>query len=66
MLPPAVPKLVVGGITPDSMQPWVAAGAVGFGLGSALYKVGDTADQVGMNARAFAAGLDAVGLRKQG
>jgi 2-dehydro-3-deoxyphosphogalactonate aldolase len=62
VLPPAVPKLVVGGITPDGMQPWIAAGAVGFGLGSALYRVGDTPDRVGANARAFAAQVEALGL----
>ena len=63
VLPAAVPKLVVGGITPETMQPWVAAGAGGFGLGSALYKKGDTAATVAGNARAFAAALDALGLR---
>ncbi|MGY4399170.1 2-dehydro-3-deoxyphosphogalactonate aldolase [Sphingomonas sp. UYAg733] len=62
VLPPAVPKLVVGGITPDNMQPWVAAGAAGFGLGSALYKRGDTAAQVGINAHAFATALGTLGL----
>lgn len=63
VLPPAVPKLVVGGITPETMQPWVAAGAAGFGLGSALYRPGDTAEQVGVNARAFATAVDTLGLR---
>jgi 2-dehydro-3-deoxyphosphogalactonate aldolase len=49
--------LPVGGIAPDNMDPWWAAGASGFGLGSALYKVGLTAEQVGANARAFVAAL---------
>ncbi|WP_293880974.1 2-dehydro-3-deoxy-6-phosphogalactonate aldolase [Sphingomonas sp.] len=62
VLPPAVPKLVVGGITPETMQPWVAAGASGFGLGSALYKRGDTAELVGRNAHAFALALAALGM----
>jgi 2-dehydro-3-deoxyphosphogalactonate aldolase len=43
----------VGGITPASMAPYRAAGADGFGLGSALYRPGDTAEQVGRQARAF-------------
>jgi len=47
--------LPVGGITPDNMGPWVEAGAHGFGLGSALYKAGLTAEAVGANARAFVA-----------
>lgn len=48
-----VPVLVVGGITPDSMQSWLDAGADGFGLGSALYGPGADAEQVAANARAF-------------
>lgn len=55
VLPKDVPLLVVGGITPDGMAPWRAAGANGFGLGSALYKPGMTAEQVGTAARAFTA-----------
>ena len=45
--------LPVGGITPDTMAPYVAAGASGFGLGSALYKPNDSAETVAANARAF-------------
>jgi 2-dehydro-3-deoxyphosphogalactonate aldolase len=45
----------VGGITPHAMAGFVAAGADGFGLGSALYKAGATADEVAANARAFVA-----------
>jgi 2-dehydro-3-deoxyphosphogalactonate aldolase len=45
--------LPVGGITPESMGEYVAAGAAGFGLGSALYKKGDSAETVAANARAF-------------
>lgn len=46
--------LPVGGIAPDNMAPFVEAGASGFGLGSALYKPGMGAEEVGRNARAFA------------
>ena len=49
--------LPVGGIAPETMAPWIAAGAAGFGLGSALYKPGMSAEQVGINARAFVAAL---------
>jgi 2-dehydro-3-deoxyphosphogalactonate aldolase len=59
VLPKGVRVLPVGGISPDSMSPWVAAGAAGFGLGSALYKPGHTAEQVGVNARAFVEALSA-------
>ncbi|WP_448662078.1 2-dehydro-3-deoxy-6-phosphogalactonate aldolase [Sphingomonas sp. CJ20] len=57
VLPRDVRVLPVGGITPDTMAPWQAAGAAGFGLGSALFKPGMTAEQVGANARAFIAAL---------
>ncbi|RDS79445.1 2-dehydro-3-deoxy-6-phosphogalactonate aldolase [Dyella monticola] len=46
--------LPVGGITPDTMAPYIAAGAGGFGLGSALYTPGREASDVGRRARAFA------------
>jgi 2-dehydro-3-deoxyphosphogalactonate aldolase len=41
----------VGGITPDTMPAYVAAGANGFGLGSALYRPGDGAAVVSERAR---------------
>ena len=55
VLPRDTPVLVVGGITPETMAPWRGAGADGFGLGSALYKPGRTAAEVGAAARAFVA-----------
>jgi 2-dehydro-3-deoxyphosphogalactonate aldolase len=57
VLPKDVPLLVVGGISPDNMQPWLAAGANGFGLGSGLYKPGQSPDEVERQARAYVAGL---------
>jgi len=53
VLPAAVPKLAVGGIVPESMAGWIAAGARGFGLGSALYKPGFDAADVRRRADAF-------------
>ena len=55
VLPKDVPVLAVGGITPAGMAPWRAAGAGGFGLGSALYKTGMNAADVGRAARDFVA-----------
>ena len=43
----------VGGITPHNMADYAAAGANGFGLGSALYKPGMSAAQVRANAAGF-------------
>lgn len=57
ILPRETRALPVGGIVPDGMGPWRDAGAAGFGLGSALYKPGLSADAVGANARAFVAAL---------
>jgi 2-dehydro-3-deoxyphosphogalactonate aldolase len=54
VLPRELPVLPVGGIAPESMASYVAAGADGFGLGSALYAPGRAADDVGQRARAFA------------
>ncbi|MBO9499181.1 MAG: 2-dehydro-3-deoxy-6-phosphogalactonate aldolase [Novosphingobium sp.] len=57
VLPRDLRLLPVGGVSPDNMAPWLAAGAAGFGLGSALYKPGMGADEVGANARGFVAAL---------
>ncbi|WP_426661521.1 2-dehydro-3-deoxy-6-phosphogalactonate aldolase [Rhodanobacter aciditrophus] len=54
VLPREVPVLPVGGIAPDTMAPWIAAGAAGFGIGSALYAPGRTLDDTAQRARAFA------------
>ena len=56
VLPKEVPLLVVGGITPTNMEPWRQAGADGFGLGSALYRIGATTEEIAASARAFAQG----------
>jgi len=53
VLPARTRFLPVGGITPDGMAAYVAAGAAGFGLGSALYRRGDDAGRVSANARDF-------------
>ncbi len=57
VVPGGTRLLPVGGIAPDNMAPWLAAGAAGFGLGSALYKPGMAASEVGDRARAFIASL---------
>jgi 2-dehydro-3-deoxyphosphogalactonate aldolase len=57
VLPKDMRLLPVGGIAPDNMGPWRDAGAAGFGLGSALYKPGFTAAEVGARAKAFVSAL---------
>jgi 2-dehydro-3-deoxyphosphogalactonate aldolase len=50
VLPKGMPLVPVGGITPDSMAAYMAAGATGFGLGSAIYKPGMTPPDVSLAA----------------
>ncbi|MCU0985123.1 MAG: 2-dehydro-3-deoxy-6-phosphogalactonate aldolase [Acetobacteraceae bacterium] len=57
VLPAEVPVLPVGGVTPETVAAWRGAGAVGFGIGSALYRPGDSAELVSSRARAFIAAL---------
>jgi 2-dehydro-3-deoxyphosphogalactonate aldolase len=59
VLPKHVPLIVVGGIKPDNMRPWLDAGATGFGLGSGLYAPGRSAAETAEAARAYVAGLAA-------
>lgn len=53
VIPRSEKILIVGGIAPDGMTPWLDAGADGFGLGSALYKAGDDAATTARKAKAF-------------
>ena len=55
VLPKGTRLCPVGGIEPATMAAYVAAGAAGFGLGSALYKPGMEAAEVAGRARAFVA-----------
>jgi 2-dehydro-3-deoxyphosphogalactonate aldolase len=57
VIPRDVPVMAVGGIKPDNMQPWLEAGAAGFGLGSGLYKPGQSAAETLEKARAYVAGV---------
>jgi 2-keto-3-deoxy-6-phosphogluconate aldolase len=60
VLPSGTRLLPVGGVTPDTMAPFLAAGVAGFGLGSALYAPGMTAEQVGEKADRFVAAWKAL------
>jgi len=50
----------VGGVKPDGMKDWWAAGARGFGMGGDLYKPGFTADDVHRRAVAAVTAVRAV------
>jgi 2-dehydro-3-deoxyphosphogalactonate aldolase len=57
VLPKQVPLLVVGGVRPDNMRAYLDAGANGFGLGSGVYKPGQSAAEVSEQARAYVEGV---------
>jgi 2-dehydro-3-deoxyphosphogalactonate aldolase len=60
VMPRDVALLAVGGASADNFKDWLAAGAAGFGIGSALYRPGDDAATVGARARAMVAAYDAA------
>lgn len=53
VLPSGTALVPVGGITPEKLAGFVAAGAAGAGLGSALYHPGTTASDIAARASAF-------------
>jgi 2-dehydro-3-deoxyphosphogalactonate aldolase len=57
VLPKGTLVFAVGGIRPDNMAPYWAAGASGFGTGSNLYKPGASAEDVAKVAREFATSI---------
>jgi 2-dehydro-3-deoxyphosphogalactonate aldolase len=57
VLPRSVPLLIVGGVGPETMPPYLSAGADGFGLGSGVYKPGQSPDTVRRQARAYVEAL---------
>ncbi len=66
VLPKAVPVIPVGSISVENMGEYWAAGASGFGLGSALYKPGATAAQVGKSAAKFRAAVQLLASTAKG
>ncbi|OSP56347.1 2-dehydro-3-deoxy-6-phosphogalactonate aldolase [Pseudoruegeria sp. SK021] len=60
VLPQTTHVAMVGGVGPSNFADWVAAGANGFGLGSSLYKPGDSVDTVATRAREAVAAFDAA------
>ncbi|MFZ5961411.1 2-dehydro-3-deoxy-6-phosphogalactonate aldolase [Thalassococcus sp. BH17M4-6] len=58
VLPKGTKCYAVGGAGPDNFAQWFAAGATGFGIGSALYKAGRPAADIATRARDIVAAYD--------
>ena len=59
VLPEGTEVLAVGGAGPENFAEWFAAGASGFGIGTALYRPGEGAGEVAARAREIVAQYDA-------
>jgi 2-dehydro-3-deoxyphosphogalactonate aldolase len=57
VLPKGIPLIVVGGVNVDNIGGWLDCGADGFGLGSGLYKPGQSAEETLQKARTFVAAV---------
>nr|WP_318380357.1 2-dehydro-3-deoxy-6-phosphogalactonate aldolase [uncultured Enterobacter sp.] len=53
VLPPEIPVFAVGGVTPENLAQWLNAGCAGAGLGSDLYRAGQTVERTAQQAKAF-------------
>lgn len=60
ILPFGTQVYAVGGTAPDNFSKWIEASADGFGLGSAIYKPGDTSQTVAAKAQAIVTAFDAI------
>ncbi len=59
VLPTGALIIPVGGVDADQIAPWMAAGALGLGVGSSIYRAGDDAAIVEAKGRALMAALRA-------
>src|SRR3954452_23588638 len=57
VLPKEMPILIVGGVKPELMGAWLDAGANGFGLGSGVFRPGNSAAEVLENSRSYVSAL---------
>lgn len=53
VLPAEIPVFAVGGVTPENLKQWIAAGCIGAGLGGDLYRAGQPVEQTAQQAAAF-------------
>jgi len=62
VLPAQTETYAVGGVGPSNFAEWLAAGVTGFGLGSSMYKPGQSAADVAQSARAAVSAYDRATL----
>ncbi|MDQ2092291.1 2-dehydro-3-deoxy-6-phosphogalactonate aldolase [Marimonas arenosa] len=60
VLPEETELLMVGGVGPANFSAYLNAGAAGFGIGTSLYRPGQTADEVKERANALVKAYDAA------
>lgn len=60
VLPKGTPTYAVGGAGPDNFGAWLAAGATGFGIGTALFKPGLTVAEIKDRAERIVEAYDAA------
>jgi 2-dehydro-3-deoxyphosphogalactonate aldolase len=65
VLPGSAMVIPVGGVDAAQVAPWLAAGAMGLGVGSSVYKPGDNAEAVEAKAKFLAAAVRAAQGQKE-
>lgn len=58
VLPSDIPIYMVGGVGPENFSSWFKAGASGFGIGSGIYKAGESASTVAKKAESIILSYD--------
>jgi len=58
VLPEDIPLFMVGGVGPKNFLSWIKAGATGFGIGSGLYKAGESSGVVSKKAKSIVLAYD--------
>ena len=62
VMPASARLLAVGGIGADNAREWLTAGVAGLGIGSDIYRPGDSAEAVHAKAKAIVAASQSIGV----